>query len=268
MQRVTIPETGSIGVFDSGVGGLSVLRHIRERLPAEDLVYVADAAYLPYGDKSEAQVRQRCLAIANWMQQAGAKAIVVACNTATAAAVEALRQRLPMPVIGMEPAIKPAVHGSVSGVVGVLATDTTLASQRFARLMQRFTEHAEFLLQPCPGLVERIEAGDLDCEKTRGLLQGFLDRVLGAGADTVVLGCTHYPFVQPLIRQLVGPDIRILDTGEAVARELQRQLGIHGLQKREGRGSESFFSTRMAARDEALFSRLWGSPVRLKLLEV
>lgn len=259
---------GVIGVFDSGVGGLSVLRHIRARLPAEDLLYLADAAFLPYGGRDEEVLRQRCLAIGKFLAGQGAKALVVACNTATAAGVEALRERLDLPIIGMEPAIKPAAQGSLRGVVGVLATHSTLSSRRFARLMQRFTEHADFVLQPCPGLVELIEEGESESPKLHDLLRGFLEPVLARGADTIVLGCTHYPFVIPLIRQIVGPDIGILDTGEAVARELERQLGMHGLARRGGRGSARFLSTKLGADSREVFSRFWGSPVEPELVRL
>ncbi len=253
-----------IGVFDSGVGGLSVLAHIRDRLPREALCYLADTACMPYGNRSLEEVRERSLRVAEVLLARGAKALVVACNTATAAAVQCLRQHCDVPVIGMEPAIKPAVHGSVAGVVGVLATSGTISSERFARLMQRFTAHAELVVQPCPGLVERIEAGDLASERTRSLLRHYLKPLLDRGADTIVLGCTHYPYVAPLIRGIVGDDVRIVDTGGAIARELERQLGLHGLQRGAGEGRIRFLTTGEPERVLPVMRRLWGGELQLE----
>lgn len=254
----------SVGVFDSGVGGLSVLGHIRERLPHENLNYFADAACMPYGNKSAAEVEARSLHIADYLMDQGAKALVVACNTATAAAVQAMRAKVDVPVIGMEPAIKPAVHGSVSGVVGILATSGTISSDKFNRLMQRYTEHAELVVQPCPGLVERIEAGELDSPRIRELLQQYLEPILAKGADTVVLGCTHYPFVIPAIRKIIGDEIRIVDTGEAIARELERQLGIHGLLNMTGRQARyTFTASGRIAELQPVMQKLWGGDMVL-----
>jgi glutamate racemase (EC 5.1.1.3) len=202
-----------IGVFDSGLGGLTVLREIRRLLPSEDLLYVADSAHAPYGDKSVAFIESRAIAIAEFLLEHGAKAIVVACNTATSAAAQLLRTRYSVPLIAMEPAVKPAVERTRSGVVAVLATRQTLASHNFSRLLGRLETQAEILLQPCPGLVERVEAGDLTGAATRDLLRTYLEPVLARGADTLVLGCTHYPLLTPLIRELTGPDVLILDSG-------------------------------------------------------
>jgi len=254
-----------VGVFDSGVGGLSVLAHIHSRLPHENLSYFADSAYMPYGNKSAAEVETRSLRIADFLLGQGAKALVVACNTATAAAVQALRQNVQVPVIGMEPAIKPAVHGSAAGVVGVLATSGTISSDKFNRLMQRFTEHAELVVQPCPGLVEHIEAGDLNSRRIRELLEQYLKPLLDKGSDTVVLGCTHYPFVIPLIREIVGDGIQIIDTGAAIARELERQLATRGLlADSDADGVMRFFTSGDAASIQPVLQRLWGSDLALE----
>lgn len=220
-----------IGVFDSGIGGLSVLRHIQTCMPQARLLYFADSAYAPYGNRSEDEIIARSIAIADFLLTQGAAALVVACNTATAAAIAALRARYPgLPVVGVEPGLKPAAAMTRSGKVGVLATERTLSSTRF-RLLREQVETAtgvHFIGQPCPGLADRVEKGALRSPETARLLQGFMTPLLQAGADTLVLGCTHYPFVQPLIEEIAlrlrkAPTM-IVDTGEPVARQLMRQL--------------------------------------------
>ena len=219
-----------IGVFDSGVGGLSVLKEIHALLPNESLLYVADCGHIPYGEKSPEFIRQRCAVMADFFQQQGAKALVLACNTATVAAVADLRQRYPTwPMVGMEPAVKPAAAATRSGVVGVLATTGTLQSAKFAALLDRFASDVRVITQPCPGLVELIETGDLNSPALRRLLQGYVEPLLSAGCDTIILGCTHYPFLKPLLAQMLPPSIILIDTGAAVARQLQRLLGERDL---------------------------------------
>lgn len=215
---------GPIGVFDSGVGGVSVLRHIHTLLPHEDLIYVADSGHAPYGRKPRELIEQRALAITQFLLDQGAKAVVVACNTATAAAVNALRDRFAIPIIGMEPAVKPAATLTHSGVVGVLATTGTLESDRFAALVEQHAQGVEVIVQCCVGLVEQVEKGALDGEETRRMVEGYVQPLLDGGADTLVLGCTHYPFVEPVIRSVAGPRVAIVDTGPAVARQLKRRL--------------------------------------------
>lgn len=214
-----------IGVFDSGVGGLSVLHEIRSAMPDESLIYLADTAHVPYGDKDEAFVYQRCIAVTDFLLAQGIKALVVACNTATAAAVSQLRQDYPdLPIIGMEPAIKPAVTVTRNGVIGVLATTGTLRSHRFASLLKRYAAGVEVKSQACPGLADRIEAGELDSAETRSLLLKYVEPLISSGCDTVVLGCTHYPFLRPLLQELLPADIAIVDTGAAVARRVKMVL--------------------------------------------
>lgn len=220
---------GPIGVFDSGVGGLSVLRHVRARLPHEDLLYLADSAHAPYGDRAPAWIRARSLELCEWLVGQGAKALVVACNTATAAAASELRARLAQPVIAMEPAVKPAAAATRSGIVGVLATTGTLESARFAALLDRFSAGIEVVAQPCPGLVEVIERGELDGPATRELVARFVTPLLARGVDTLVLGCTHYPFVRDVIAAAAGPGVVIVDTGPAVAQQVERRLSEAGL---------------------------------------
>lgn len=214
-----------IGVFDSGVGGLSVLAEIRRLLPNESLLYVADCGNIPYGEKTPGFIRQRCSVMAEFFQQQGAKALVLACNTATVAGVADLRHDYPeWPIVGMEPAVKPAAAATRSGVVGVLATTGTLQSAKFAALLDRFATDVRVITQPCPGLVEVIEGGDLHSPALRQLLESYVGPLLGAGADTIILGCTHYPFLKPLLKQMIPDDISLIDTGAAVARQLQRLL--------------------------------------------
>ncbi|MFA7351126.1 MAG: glutamate racemase [Methylotenera sp.] len=217
-----------IAVFDSGVGGISVLQHIHALLPFEALLYVADSKYAPYGNKTPAEIQARCFAIADFLIANDAKAIVVACNTATAAAINAMRAKytLPnhMPIIGMEPAVKPAAEASKNGIIGVLATTGTLKSAQFAGLLESYGRNVNVVTQACVGLVECIERGEIAAENTLRLVEQYCRPLLDAGADTIVLGCTHYPFVRALIEQVAGPDVTLIDTGAAVARHLQQRL--------------------------------------------
>ncbi|AKT28953.1 glutamate racemase [Pseudomonas syringae pv. actinidiae] len=219
-----------VGVFDSGVGGLSVLNEIRQTLPNESLLYLADCGHIPYGEKTPEFIIERCLIIADFFHEQGAKALVVACNTATAAGVAHIRQRYPdWPIVGMEPAVKPAAEATRSGVVGVLATTGTLQSARFAALLDRFASDVSVVTQPCPGLVELIETGDLVSPQIRQLLQRYVEPLLAARCDTIILGCTHYPFLKPLLREMLPESVTLIDTGAAVARQLQRLLSRFGL---------------------------------------
>ncbi|MEJ2321836.1 MAG: glutamate racemase [Gammaproteobacteria bacterium] len=232
-----------VGVFDSGIGGLSVLQEIRRLLPAEDLCYVADAAYMPYGERPKALVRERALKIARFLvDEQHCKAIVVACNTATGIAVDLLRKQLDVPVIAIEPAIKPASELTKTGVVGVMATPGTLSGEKFGELHSRFSRDTKIISQPCPGLAKAIESGKLNSIRLRKLLTRFIKPLVDQNADVIVLGCTHYPFVRPLIRELAGQDVRIIDSGEAVARQLQRKLAASGLENGSGQeGHERFW---------------------------
>ena len=219
----------AIGVFDSGVGGISVLRELRRVLPHENFIYYADSGHCPYGGKPREEIAARAHAISEQLIARGAKLIVVACNTATIAAVEQLRATYPIPFIGMEPAVKPAVAQSRSGVVGVLATGAALAGDKFHMLMAAHARDVRVITQPCPGLVERVEQGDLQGPQTRELVQCYVQPLLTQQADTLVLGCTHYPFLRPLIADVAGPQVALLDTGEAVARHTRRVLEREGL---------------------------------------
>ncbi len=257
-----------IGVFDSGVGGLSVLRHVHDLLPDEHLIYVADSAYMPYGSLTPEAVEEQCHRIAGFFVEQGAKALVVACNTATAVAIESLRRDFSLPIIGMEPAVKPAVEATKAGVIGVLATSGTLASGKFSGLVKRFGSSAEVIFQPGFGLVEQVEAGDYDSDKTRELLKAHLAPLLERGMDVLVLGCTHYPFLTPLIQEIVGIDVTILDTGSAIAVELKRQLEKNWLIAAENSvGGLQFFSSGDIERSRSMISHLWGSSVVVEKLD-
>lgn len=260
------PAQGTIGVFDSGIGGLTILRAIREALPREDLIYVADTAHLPYGDKPEALVQARAVAIAGFLVERGAKAIVVACNTATAAAIDVLRDRFSLPFIGVEPAVKPAAAATRSGVIGVLATPATLASARFHALLSRHAGAARVRVEPCAGLAEHIERGDLDNAQTEKLLRRFIEPLLQEGADAIVLGCTHYPLVAHIVQRIAGPGVTVIENGTAVARELSRQLFARQLQRTAGVGGATFWTSGPMPSAEQLLGRLWTSGTQVQAL--
>lgn len=218
-----------IAVFDSGVGGLSVLRALRTGLPGQAVIYLADQAHVPYGSRSLQQVRAFSEAITRFLLAQGARLLVVACNTASAAALHHLRQAFPgTPFVGMEPAVKPAAETTRSGVVGVLATPATFQGALYASVVERFARGVRVLQDTCPGLVAQIEAGDLGGDKTRRILTEALAPMLSQGADTIVLGCTHYPFVIPQIEALAGPGVRVIDPAPAVARQARRVLSERG----------------------------------------
>lgn len=254
-----------IGVFDSGIGGLSVLQHIRACLPHEHLLYFADSCHAPYGGKPESEIVARALAIAEFLMQYEAKALVVACNTATAAAIKALRERYPtLPVVGVEPGLKPAAALTKSGTVGVLATQRTLASEKFSLLREQISAatQVQFLPQPCVGLADQVEKGELQSAETAALVRRYVEPLIEQGADTLVLGCTHYPFVRPLIEEIVGrltsSPVAIVDTGEPIARQLMRLLNERDLLRDDGTGTIAGFTTGSETALRSAFSRLLG----------
>ena len=224
-RYLTPNPQGRIGLIDSGVGGLSVLGHIQKMLPAEDLLYIADQAHVPYGRRPIGEVRLLCQGLSSALIKQGVKIIVVACNTASAAALDHLRNAFTdISIVGMEPAIKPGAYETNSGKIGVLATPGTFDSGRYARLITRFAGDVELYENPCQGLVELIEKGQTDGRPARRILDGAIKPMIEAGVDTLVLGCTHYPFVLPLINQITGPDVRIVDPAPAVAQQVRRVL--------------------------------------------
>lgn len=211
-----------IGVFDSGIGGLTVLSWIRQRLPAAPLLYVADQHHSPYGSKPAWVLQQRCDAIADWLIGQGATLLVVACNTATAHCIEALRKRLRVVVVGVEPGVKPAALGTRTGSIGILATENTLASDRYQELASRFNPNTRVFNRPCPHLADAIELGPDNPDIDR-LLHEYVPGLVEVGVDRLVLGCTHYPLVRDRIQHVAGPSMQLIDTGDAIAAEVARR---------------------------------------------
>ncbi|RLJ17246.1 glutamate racemase [bacterium endosymbiont of Escarpia laminata] len=259
-----------IGIFDSGIGGLSVLSHIHELMPTEDLLYVADSRHLPYGSKTSEYVVHRAIAITRFLvEQQGAKAIVVACNTATAAAVSLLRREFPIPIIGMEPGVKPGIKQSRSGVVAILATEGTLGSEKFQSLLEQHENGAEVIVQPCNGWVEQVELAEHDSPETRRMVADQIKPLLRRGADTLVLGCTHYPFLKETIGIYAGKETQVIDTGLAVALELRRRLRSNDLLgMAKTCGNTQFWTSGSPQRTQRLISRLWGDPSQVSPLPV
>ena len=258
---------GAIGVFDSGVGGLSVLRAIRAALPHEHLVYVADSGHAPYGDQSEAHITQRTLTVGHWLAEQGVKGITIACNTATVVAAKTLREQTHLPVVAIEPAIKPAVALTRSGVVGVLATRQTVQSAAVARLVDLYGTDKRIVLQSCPGWVELVERADLHSSETEALVRQFITPLIEQGADTLVLGCTHYPFLRYLIQHVAGEGVTLLDPAEAVARELARRLAEAGCVSDSTQlGEVQFFTSGDVAQAQAVMSHLWDAPLTVQAL--
>lgn len=249
-----------IGVFDSGFGGLSVLKTMCELLPGESFLYVGDHRYLPYGDKSDTQILRRSFIISDFLIRNNAKALVVACNTATAVAVNEMRHKLQLPIVAMEPAIKPAVSHSSTGKIGVLATAGTLGSHRFADLIQRFSEGAQIITQACSGLVEAIEEAGPMAAHTQDLVGRYTRALLEQHVDAIVLGCTHYSFVRSTVEKLAGPDVGVLDAGPAVAHQLARRLTASRLLANPSlAGQVRFYTSGATEAVQPSVERLWGA---------
>ena len=263
-QKNNAINNQAIGVMDSGVGGISVLKHIHALLPYESLIYFADSKYAPYGSKTPAEITARCMIIADFLIKHNVKALVVACNTATAAAIDEMREKYAAPyfnfiIIGMEPAVKPAAEASKNGIIGVLATVGTLKSAQFAALLENYGRNVKVVTQGCVGLVECIERGELDAPETKALIRQYTAPLLAEGADTIVLGCTHYPFVKHVIQEIVGDKITLIDTGAAVAKQLKRQLEEKGLLSSGQQKAEVTFWTNSEAENAVqVTEKLWG----------
>ncbi|MDA9642655.1 glutamate racemase [Nitrosomonadales bacterium] len=239
----------TIGIFDSGIGGISVMSHIQRLLPDESLAYVADSLYAPYGLKNNHEILDRSKAIIDYLiKNKSAKLIVVACNTATAAAIKELRQIYEIPIIGMEPAIKPATKTTKCKSVGILATNGTLESAKFSALLETYSGEIQFYTQPCPGLVELIEQGRINDSSIKNLIQKYLDPLLERKVDTIVLGCTHYIFIKNIIKNIMGPEVNLIDTGLAVAKQVKRQLEKSSLQN-QSKGKCYSISTNSSNRE-------------------
>lgn len=256
-----------IGIFDSGVGGLTVLREIRRLLPQADLHYVADSGHVPYGEKSTPYIIERSVKICEFLVAQGAQAIVVACNTATASAIQDLREAFSVPIVGMEPALKPAAAVTKSGVVGVLATTGTLASAKFAALLERYRSDVTVLAETCTGWVEAVERGEHEDPKTISLIEPPVTRLLEGGADALVLGCTHFPFLRPLIASIVGSRAVLIDTGLAVARRLHSRLPAAILPTSlDMLGAEKFWTSGDLEASTPVLRKLWRPNAIVKLL--
>lgn len=253
------------------MGGISVLKHIHALLPQEELLYFADSQHAPYGNKSAEEIRARCFEIADFLITNDIKALVVACNTATAAAIDALRSKYTnLPIIGMEPAVKPAAEATRNGIIGVLATVGTLKSAQFAALLESYGRNVEVVTQGCIGLVECIERGELNADGTHDLIRQYCAPLLAHGADTIVLGCTHYPFVRPLIEQVVGQNVVLIDTGAAVAKQLQKRLSesnaLSNSRYSNERNSVHFWTNSKAPQASQIIQELWGAKASISLI--
>jgi len=242
---MTNSSNSSIGIFDSGVGGLSVLRAILAQMPEESVIYFGDQEHIPYGPRRMEQIRVFSEAITRFLLGQNAKIIVVACNTASAAALKFLREKFPdVSFVGMEPAVKPAAEQTLSGKVGVLATPATFQGALYASVVERFANGVQLFQNTCPGLVQQIEQGNLRGEETRRILEAALSPMLEKNIDTVVLGCTHYPFVIPLIQQIVGDRVRVIDPAPSVAKQVRRVLEANGLKNQSAvDGNVKFYTS-------------------------
>jgi glutamate racemase len=238
-------SSSPIGIFDSGVGGLSVLRAIRAQMPEESVIYFGDQGHIPYGPRPMEQIRDFSEAITKFLLERDAKIIVVACNTASAAALKYLRDNFPeVSFVGMEPAVKPAAERTQTGKVGVLATPATFQGALYASVVERFANGVELLQNTCPGLVQEIERGNLSGKEPRQILNDALSPMLKKNIDTVVLGCTHYPFVIPLIQQIVGENVRVIDPAPSVAKQVRRVLDAKALSSpSKARGQVRFYTS-------------------------
>jgi glutamate racemase len=254
-----------VGIFDSGVGGLSVLREIHAAMPEESVYYVADSANAPWGDKPPGFVRDRGLAIARFLLGQGVKAIVIGSNTGTVGSAEALRSTLPIPVVGIEPGIKPAVGATKSRVVGAIVPAAVGGSDRLASLLDRFSGDVKVIVQPVPGVVEHIEQADLDSPQLRRMVEGYIRPMLDAGADVIVAGSTHYVFLRPLLAE-IAPHVTLVETGAAVARQLKHVLEERGLLAEGGVRAERFWTSGDPATSRRVISTLLGREVAVEKL--
>jgi glutamate racemase len=265
METPNIPVDRPVGVFDSGLGGISVLRELRRHLPGEDYMYFADSAYCPYGIRSPEEIRARSEWVVGGLIEAGAKTVVIACNTASAMAVFALREVFPgVPLIGLEPAVKPAVEQTRVGRVGVLATPRTVAGERLRWLIETYADGVAVHRVAATGLVELVEAGILDGPEVDAALRPLLDPMIEVGVDTLVLGCTHYPFLRQPIERYVGAGVDVIDSGAAIARRLDAVLTGSGLRRnRAGMGTVRLATSGDPAAVGAVAERLLGEPVSM-----
>jgi len=262
-----LKASAAIGVFDSGVGGLSIAKHIHEQLPNESLIYVADSQFAPYGEKSHQEIINRVNNIADWLKSQNVKAIVIACNTATLVAISQLRSRINIPIIGVEPAIKPAAQLSQRKKIGLLVTQATANNYRFVELVNRYKNGSDVFIQPCPGLVDYIERGEHQSSECIRLLESYIAPLIALNIDTLVLGCTHYPFLLQFIEKQVGKELMIMETAQPVTEQLKRQLALYGLLNTQTINSTlSFYSTGDTEYQNNLFSYFFGKELIINKL--
>lgn len=261
-------DTRPVGILDSGFGGLSVARAVAELLPQENLVYAADCGFAPWGDRTDDFILERTHALVSHLLRKDVKAIVIACNTATAVCAESLRAELSMPVVGIEPAVLPGARTTRTGIIGVMATTKTLASAKYRHLKSIAPKEVRIIDCPCPGLMDCVEAGEFRTPHTMALLREYVEPLVEAGADTLVLGCTHYPFLSDAIRLTAGPGIRLIDPAPAVARQLKRRLDEPGLLNDTKKAPARIFCTTDAneAR-ERILRLLWTDNAVLQKLD-
>ena len=262
-------ENQPIGFFDSGWGGLSIMKTARETLPFENFLYVADCGHSPYGDQSHELIVERARKISAFLfEQKKIKALVVACNTATAEAIDVIRNERPDKIIiGVEPAVKPAVLLSKNKCIGMISTTRTAHSARYLSLLERFGQNARILSVGCPGLMDCVEAGEFDSPSTIALLHKYLDPLIDAGIDTLILGCTHYPFLTDAIRSIVGSEILIYEPSPAVAKHLKDRLGNQVADARS-KGNETFYVSGLNEQRKSVANRLWGNATLFEELSV
>ena len=261
-------DTRPIGVFDSGLGGLTVARAIATALPHESVYYFGDTKRCPYGTRTEDEVRSFALQAGRWLSRHDVKIMVIACNTATAVCAESLRAELSMPVVGIEPAVLPGARTTRTGIIGVMATTKTLASAKYRHLKSIAPKEVRIIDCPCPGLMDCVEAGEFRTPHRMALLREYVEPLVEAGADTLVLGCTHYPFLSDAIRLTAGPGIRLIDPAPAVARQLKRRLDEPGLLNDTKKAPARIFCTTDAneAR-ERILRLLWTDNAVLQKLD-
>lgn len=256
MSDYTPSANAPIGIFDSGIGGLTITQCINQLLPNEDIIYIADNSYAPYGEKKTSLIIERVNQVADYFVKQQVKAIVIACNTATVNAIDQLRQRIHIPIIGVEPAIKPAALLSKAKKVGILVTQATAKNKRFLDLVENHKNGADVFIQPCPGLVEIIEQGNIDDDKLHALLTQFIQPLIDKNIDTLVLGCTHYPIVEQNIKQHIGANITLMDTAKPVTLQLQNQLTAYGLTSTNTAKQNYWFSTKKMSSTPMIFQNM------------
>lgn len=248
-----------VGVFDSGIGGVSVLTAIRAELPAVDLIYAGDNFHLPYGEKTMEEIMTYSRGVVDFLRSKGCSVIVIACNTASAAALKKLREEYSDVVfIGMEPAVKPAAEQTQTGVVGVMATTATFQGELFASVVERFASGVKVIQQPCPGLVQQIEAGELESPETMKMLRGWLEPMKEQNIDRIVLGCTHYPFVRNAIHRILGDGVTIIDPAPAIAKQVRRVLESRNELPDAGRGELHWYTSGNAKQFADILQQLTG----------